>query len=200
VLERSSPELQAPAPANFPKWSLDGGKIAFVDEDGYGAGSLYVMRADGTGVRRLTEDQVGWFQWSPDGRRVAFNTYSAGLDDTEIYVINADGTGERQMTENDDDDWAPASTVDGRIAFVSDRDNDEGEIFVMDTDGHNEQRLTPNLRSCAPVWSPDGRSIAFLGGPSDGAIYVMNADGTGARLIAQSAGASAWRPRSAGKR
>jgi len=49
-----------------PTWSPDGSKIAFVRKDG-----IYVMNADGSGQRRLT-DAGGGPAWSPDGSKIAF--------------------------------------------------------------------------------------------------------------------------------
>ena len=74
-----------------PAWSPDGRKIAF-DRDG---GGIFVMNADGSGQRRLT--QFGrQALWSPDGRMIAFRSFSAG--NVEIYVMNADGSRQRNLT------------------------------------------------------------------------------------------------------
>ena len=60
----------------FPVWSPDGQRIAFVRERG-NDGDIYVMNADGSGLRRLTRTAgPGWNAvpiWSPNGRRIAFN-------------------------------------------------------------------------------------------------------------------------------
>lgn len=67
----------------------------------------------------------------------------------------------------------------GRIAFVSDRD-ENFEIYVMDSDGNAQTRLTNNTaEDNSPAWSPDGQRIAFVSNRDGNAeIYVMNNDGT----------------------
>ena len=139
------------------------------------------MNADGSGVTRLTDnDADDWSPaWSPDGRRIAFDSNRDG--DFEIYVMNADGSGVTRLTDNDADDWSPAWSPDGRrIAFDSDRDGDF-EIYVMNADGSGVTRLTDNdADDWSPAWSPDGRRIAFDSNrDGDFEIYVMNADGSG---------------------
>jgi TolB protein len=71
---------------------------------------------------------------------------------------------------------------EGRIAFVSNRDQGNYEIYGMNADGTNQTRLTNTMAyTVYPAWSPDGSKIAFHS-TQDGInsqIYVVNADGTG---------------------
>lgn len=71
----------------------------------------------------------------------------------------------------------------GCIAFVSNRYQGTPHIFVMRPDRSDTVRLAPGRE---PVWSPDGKLIAFTWDPDwsletrgDDHIYVMNADGSG---------------------
>jgi TolB protein len=64
--------------------------------------------------------------------------------------------------------------------FASDRDGGRLQIFVMNADGTGVTQLTSgNFTDDDPVWSPDGRQIAFQS-TRDGheEVYVINADGT----------------------
>ena len=117
--------------------------------------------------------------WSPDGRRIAFDSDRDG--NWEVYVMNADGSGVTRLTGNDAVDGSPSWSPDGRrIAFDSTRDGNR-EIYVMNADGSGVTRLTHNPADDGyPAWSPDGRHIAF-DSDRDGnrEIYGMNGDGSG---------------------
>lgn len=124
-------------------------------------------------------------QWAPDGARIAFTRvgYGSAAPDSGVYVIGADGSNLRPLAtglhggEGREPTWSP----DGRrIAFG-------GELLqVIDADGTRLRRLTSPARGTAysPVWSPDGRKIAFL--RSFSSLWVIDADGTGVRLLARS--------------
>jgi Tol biopolymer transport system component len=175
---------------------------------------LYVMNADGTGLRRLTRNtELGDPAWSPNGRKLVVververggaPCRPAGRCHEEIYVINADGTGLRRLTRNAVFDGNPVWSPDGRrIAFVRDRDRQTANIFVMNADGSDQRRLTPNLRRRPWIelaWSPDWEKIAFVasGGHRGAAdIFVMNADGSGLRNATNTVTTSfdfAWSP------
>jgi TolB protein len=187
----------ASAPATGSRLAADAAqvesKIAFISisRGPQQVHGLYVVSADGSGQRRLTGNVlVRTPAWSPDGRRIAFesvgvcSTPARGCPNpTGVYVVNADGSGRRRLARNG---WAPAWSPDGRtIAFFSD-----SKIYLMNADGSEHRTLTRPLtaghkRSLA--WSPDGRKLAFL---NDGDcrqfcfnLYVVGSDGSGLRNL-----------------
>jgi Tol biopolymer transport system component len=137
-----------------PVWSPDGKLIAFVSNRD-GNDEIYVMNADGSNQRRLTDTPSSDSEpnWSPDGKYIAFDSNRDG--NTEIYVMNADGSNQRRLTNDTIDNFQPDWSPDGKnIAFVSNRDGNR-EIYVMNADGSNQTRLTNNTVSdYDPVWSP----------------------------------------------
>lgn len=82
---------------DYNPWSPDGSRIAFT-VSGDGIHGVYVMNADGTGLRRLSaEGASGEFNgWSSDGEWLAFLSNEAGP--TDAYVIRPDGTGKTNLT------------------------------------------------------------------------------------------------------
>ena len=129
-------------PASDPAWSPDGKKIAFVRLNASLGDPIYVVKADGSGLRNLTPKPVGAYAdpaWSPDGQKIAFVSERDG--NSEVYVMNADGSGQRSLTRNPAFDADPAWSPDGRkIAFVSNRDGSYG-VYVMNADGSGQRRL-----------------------------------------------------------
>ena len=95
----------------FPVWSPDGSKIAFMHWQ-HDHWEIYLMNADGSGRRPLTGSSALLDRrpnnvsptWNPDGDRIAFLSDRGG--DWEFYVMNADGTDQRKILENVTDDLA----------------------------------------------------------------------------------------------
>lgn len=98
-----------------------------------------------------------------------------------------------------------AQEPSNQIAFVSNRDGNS-EIYVMNADGSNQIRLTNNsAQDYSPVWSPDGKRIAFASTRGDPTpadcgsacsveIYIGNFDGSGQLTDLANVPHSVWSP------
>ena len=86
-------------------FSGSGNQIAF-SSDRDGDDEIFVMNADGTEVRQLTDNLVSDWEpsWSPDGNHIVFTSDRDG--DNEIFVMNADGTNLYSTgQQGDNPDW-----------------------------------------------------------------------------------------------
>ena len=98
-----------------------------------------------------------------------------------LYSVNADGSGARRLTRSPGVHAFASWSPDGRKILYHRQDPRTGRIggVVMNADGSGKHWLPSN-----GSWSPDGRRIVFGSGrDGNGEIYVMNADGTGQRLV-----------------
>lgn len=177
-----------------PAWSHDGRRIAFERWDSFGDDpSLFIADANGRNVLRLTSESCGVGgcydlapSWSPNGRTIAF---LRGVE-PDIYVIAPDGTRLRRLARTPStNEERPAWSPDGQqISFVAREGFDVG-LYVMRANGSGRRRLTRGFHVNSPTWSPDGRKLAFS---RSGNIYVVNADGSGVRLLAREGLTPGW--------
>lgn len=193
----AAPSTPAPTVVR-PTPSGPGGWIAF-HSDRDGNDEIYKMRADGSGVSRLTNQQADdWgCSWSPDGQWIAFTSNRDG--NYEVYKMMADGSQVTRLTYNEAYDRIPDWSPDGQwIAFASNRDGNY-EVYKMRADGSQVTRLTNHTADdWVSSWSPDGQWVGFHSlreGNSE--IYIMRADGSQVtRLTYDEAGdcAPCWGP------
>jgi Tol biopolymer transport system component len=166
------------------------GRIAF-EGSRHGPPDIYVMKADGSQKRNLTQSPGGDFSpaFSADGRKIVFEHSRPHHHKSGIYVMNADGSHRRRLTRGPGIDFQPSFSPSGRkIAFASTR-NGKPQIYVMNADGSHQRPLTRHPgRDISPTFSPDGRRIAFTSSLDRNAqIYKMHADGSHQRRLTHNA-------------
>jgi hypothetical protein len=118
---------------------------------------------------------------------------------SEIALMNPDGTGVTRLRVFGSD---PMLSPDGaKIVYCSQRETIYSEIYIVNTDGTGQKRLT-NINSgdaCGPVWSRDGKKIAFYAfaqtSPSrNPEIWVMDADGSNPKRLTEHGMDPTWSP------
>lgn len=174
------------------EWSPDGKRFAFSTVS-RGRPALSVMEvASGRIVRRVPFANLGEVfrpTWSPDGRRIAFSALCRGV--TDLWVLDLASGVAHRLTDDDWADMQPAWSPDGKsIAFVTDRfgptpagPTPEGtryggyRLALIDPETGAVRALETFAtgKSINPQWTPDGRSLCFIGAP-DGIANLYRLD------------------------
>jgi TolB protein len=196
---------------DYPDVASDGSFVAF--QRCRAACSIYVVRTDGTGLRRVGDGCTGnaeppacpsneYPAISPDGAQIAFNrAYGHVVRDylahAGIYAMRVDGSHLRKVSlpptrtaEDVESQWSP----DGRrVVFVrhnvTARPRGKQAIYVVDADGTGARRVTPYRLKAGdgPDWSPDGTQILFRSPENedflDDDIWTIHPDGSGLRQV-----------------
>jgi Tol biopolymer transport system component len=202
--------LRVSGSAHEPRWSHDGTRIAYLElhcQDPLGhedpaCADLWIVRADGTGRRRLSASGVDasqglgtLYSWSPDGKSIAYVSHN-GIAAVEV------ATGRTRLLHRSPHliTQYPAWSPDGRwIAFALQRAPGRvSDLVAVAPNGRGLHRLR-HVDVLEPRWSPDGRRIAYLIDLPDGlgwGVVVASADGSHAIRVGTSSDYQAlvWSP------
>jgi Tol biopolymer transport system component len=170
-----TPRLVAQNTSWFHSWSPDGKTIAFTRGGPHGSGNILSISVDGGPETPLTigtglSDDP---DYSPDGKWIYFNTDRWG--GMQIGRMHPDGSQPEQVTFDEFKNWTPHPSPDGKsIVFISYNPdvtthaaNKDIALRILST-GDNKIRTLVNLiggdgSMNVPNWSPDSKSLAFVG-------------------------------------
>lgn len=144
----------------LPAWSPDGSKLAFTSNRD-GNPEIYVVNRDGSGLRRLTNNQGIDVTptWAPSGNQIAFTSDRAGTP--QVYIMNADGSTPRRIAGewSDRATWSPAPF--NEIAYAA-RSGGGYDIRVYSFATGETVQLTNGIGSNeSPAFAPNGKHLAF---------------------------------------
>lgn len=185
-----------------PSLSPDGRTIAFSRAEPDGAWRVWLVSVDDDPPRRLTAGSSGelYPRFTPDGESVVFYSWQFPHS---VYRVPLEGGHVVALTPEDEDDYFPAVSPDGRwLAFARQRQG-VARVFVMplgsvgeaSSPALAEARPLTSSPSTVPSWSPDSQWIAFSPDPGKrGGIWVIARDGTGERRLTTEGGWPVWHP------
>jgi Tol biopolymer transport system component len=180
-----------------PAWSPNGQSIV-LSRIADGSSSLYTVRSNDSQPTKITTvASAADPQWSPDGRQIAFD------GNNRIYVTDADGSHLKLLLRGTRGSgpgvpsWSPDGT---KLAYFNTPGRPSAftaEVWTMNPDGSAARRLY-HSPCCvgswaAPIWSPDGKKIAFAADSGHG-TFVINSNGSHLQRLAPASEALAWQP------
>jgi len=128
---------------------------------------LYLMRADGSEQRRLTNapGYDGGPFFFPDGKRIVWRRFDLQGLVADVWTMNADGTDQRQITDFQSMSWAPYPHPSQEyIIFTTNKLGFENfELYIVDTEGRKQPvrvSYTDGFDGL-PVFTPDGKQLAW---------------------------------------
>ncbi len=181
----------------YPCWSPDGKRIAFTS-DRNNSTNLYVVKADGTSVKRIVASPAvcympSW-QKTPKGERIVFGMHG---ERPEMASVRPDGSDLRMLGVGHD----PCLSPDGKAIAYTGEVSGGVTVFVMDHEGGNKRQLVPGASkpgAVFPNWSPDGRQIVYSWPVGDALeLFVINTDGSRNDQLTRTGGIctpAAWSP------
>ena len=147
-----------------PAVAPDGHAVVY-SSDATGSLELYLVNlVQGSAEVALTKDGGHNVQpsWSPDGQWIAFHSRRRG----GVWIVPSSGGAPQQVADfGSDPAWAPDSRT---IVFTSDAGGlaAQSSLWTVSRDGTDRRALTrvgtPAGGHRAPVWSHDGRHVAFI--------------------------------------
>ncbi|MEW6239275.1 MAG: hypothetical protein AB1564_00505 [Chloroflexota bacterium] len=203
----------------WPSRSPTGEWIAFTSDrsaDGKALDDIWIMKADGSGLRNLTDNGYDWEDshpaWSPDGRQIAFFRMGSLFSDEStagwppgLWLMDADGGNPAVLYEMTDlfggigqPSWSP----DGRyIAIVlPETGMENSDVWVVSVGGGEAVNVSDRPGSDFGVsWAPDSSALIFTNDNDEAdtlEIYIALPDGSDTHLLLEGRnGYADWSPR-----
>lgn len=181
---------------SLPSISPDGHTVVYQQTSG-GVTQIWAVDGDGSNPRQLTtQGSNEQPTFSPDGKKIAFDSDRNPGGSFQLFVMNADGSGQTQVTATNGSVGGSSWSPDGSQIAINDTSSGSNQIYIANVaTGTVGTALTSVGSNTNPHWSPDGSKILYVstacrtdGGPVCGggeSVYLMNADGSNQQNLTQ---------------
>src|SRR5216683_574602 len=166
-----------------PRFSPDGQSIAFLS-DREGSENIWIMHADGTGVKQVSKDPNNDFtspSWAPDGKYIFVSKAQFGIGSSEIWMYHVDGGSGVQITKSKPTPTTPrrerpnamgvVASPDGKYLYYAaklgslyyNQQLPTWHIVRRDRKTGDEDSLIQQIKSAfRPLLSPDGKQVLYV--------------------------------------
>ncbi len=147
--------------------TLTGEDKKLFDQDSSYMMDIYIMKADGTQVKRLTNSKGydGGPFFSADGKKITWRRFSPNGSTAEIFTMNVDGSDQKQITHLKSMSWAPFFHPSGDYVIFGSSvlGYSNFELFIVDAVGTKAPvRVTFDEGfDGLPVFTPDGNGLSW---------------------------------------
>ena len=184
----------------YPRWSPDGNKVAFLS-DRDGKTQIWIIDPFMGEAEKLTDSKTGVrsFKWFPDGKKIAYLATDPLTEEkerkkkekndayvvdenfkmTHIWIVDLENKQARKITDGNFDVLEFSISPDGKEIVFSSRptpkvpDYYNSDIFIVPANGGEIKELVVRKGlDRNPVWSPDGKKIAFIS--NEGGDWISN--------------------------
>ncbi len=162
-----------------------------------GSPGIFLLQADGS-IRQLTKRRGDmWPRWAPDGRQILFTSATRSADGSpHIYLVDVATRAVEDLGPGQHADW---SQVGGIIFHDCDLGGERCGLWLMDPLTLERGLVTDVPDDSNPVWSPDGRYVAFMssGRSQSWDVFILDLDRNAIQPVASHPaedGLPAWAP------
>lgn len=174
----------------YPVWSPDGSKIAYT-ADPKGNYDIFIMEADGSGIRAVTtspkdETEPSWY---PDGEKLNFTEEGRKLlrSHPKIFIIDLEtGKQRRLLPEYSKAHGISRVSPAGEIITFTGKPGFGGwDVGVFNINSKEINFLDEGGKSCRARFSPDSKKLAYVSSKADGKgdIWIMDSDGDNKKRV-----------------
>ena len=160
-----------------PAWSPDGKQLAIVlTRDG--SSQIYLMRPDGSGIRRITFSGAIDTEpnFSPDGQYLLFTSDRGGS--AQVYRMSIDGGPEQRLTFGEGNNFSPRHSPDGKNFVFAHLNDGKFYVAVQDFQSGQMSLLTGGGWEKKPSFAPNGKIILFASeARGRGILATVSSDG-----------------------
>lgn len=184
-------------PDSAPWWTPDSSSVLFAHYD-KGTLSLQRQRLNRTTSVTVQDSDNAWRpRMSPDGTRVA---YTRSTENGSVVAVLTLATGQVEevgaatgLRNSREASWSPDGT---QLVFAGGNDWSTWRIYKANADGSGVVPLSDSAdgNDLDPVWSPDGRTVAYSQFGSENEVKLVDADGSHERVLATNAFDATWSP------
>ena len=183
-----------------PSWSPDGETIAYSNADvrimtvPAAGGEPQILPVSLEGGRDLDPQEYMWGGnpcWSPDGKRIVFESRQKeeGRSRWQLWTVPATGGAAEPLTLGPGDQFLASWSPDGESIAFTEYQEPVDDIWIVDAWGGRPLKLTDDAsRNLYPFWLPGGKEIGFLSnrfhnGERLNDILAVHVDGGTPRLF-----------------